>query len=180
MKFIFKYAFIVFGFGLLLSGCGKTSCDDKGIADQALDILLQEYNQTAKDLGFYTSNVVLLDAEQNICQAKVGIKVLDEFTQMIQNKEVQKKMADDMGLSLFVGMVASNFMLYRLMGYDVSIDYDKQDIVNAPDVGKMSGEERNKYISYGEILGSFINSTINYKVTSNNKGDEYIIAELNK
>lgn len=94
MKLIFKYAFIVFGFGLLLSGCGKTSCDDKGIADQALDILLQEYNQTAKDLGFYTSNVVLLDAEQNVCQAKVGIKALDEFTKMIQSKEMQKKMTD--------------------------------------------------------------------------------------
>ncbi|WP_297813467.1 hypothetical protein [uncultured Helicobacter sp.] len=180
MKLIFKYAFIVFDFGLLLSGCGKTSCDDDGIADQALNILLQEYKQTAKDLGFYTSNVVLLDAEQNICQAKVGIKVLDEFTKMIQSKEMQKKMTDDPGLGLFVAMATSSFLIYRLMGYDVSIDVDKQEIVNEPDIQKMSGEERNKYISYTQVLGTFLDATINYKVTSNNKGDEYIIAEINK
>lgn len=77
-------------------------------------------------------------------------------------------------------MAADNIVLYRLMGYDVSIDVDKQKLVNAPDIQKMSGEERNKYISYRQVLGNFSNSTINYKVTSNNKGDEYIIAELDK
>ncbi len=51
---------VALAFGLLFSGCGTTSCDDKGIATQALDLLLQDYKKTSKELGFYADNVVLI------------------------------------------------------------------------------------------------------------------------
>ncbi|MBD5164437.1 hypothetical protein [Helicobacter sp.] len=182
MNFSCKALGLILLFGLLFSGCGTTSCDEKGMANQALDILLQEYKKTAKELGIYTSDVVLLDKESNVCQAKVNIKVVDEFNQWLESE--RKKANDDVGFMLAAAFALEKFSIYRLMGYNVALtSYEKYEqggeyskmIINEPEIEM---NEVAKYTLYREILDKFSKSVIHYKVTSNDKGDEYIIAEV--
>lgn len=174
---------VALGFGLLLGGCGTTSCDDKGIATQALDILLQKYKKTSKELGFYANNVVLVDKDSNTCQAKVGIKAIDEIQKIIENKgEKWKEQKINENPFFEVGLVQLilQYGVLKLMGYDVSVNLDAENaqnwIVNAPKLEELS--EINKFTQYAQILEAFMEANLHYRVTSNDKGDEYILAEL--
>ncbi len=124
-----------------------------------------------------------MDKDSNTCSAKVGIKAIDEIQKIIEKKGEkwkEQKINENPFFEVGLAELIVQYSIFRLMGYDISVNLDKESdwIVNAPKLEELS--EINKFTQYGQLLNTFLRATLNYRVTSNDKGDEYILAEIEK
>lgn len=174
--------------GVFLSACGGVSqCDTQNIADQALNILLDD-DKIAKKYGMYINNITLFDKEKNICTADINFKVMqrlekdmkgfEEWTKEPNNPERRIQAAG-------VPVYGINSVILELLGIKNTLDYKNLKFIK-PDGTTISQEELSQIATSNltewtyiqNLLNTFSNATMAFKVTQNNDGEEYIYAEL--
>lgn len=173
-------AVLVFG----VVGCGTSGCDNEDIAKQALDILLQKSGMSAEKLGARAVNIVMLDKEKNVCSADIWLKPVSNIEQELE-KDYMKQMVNTYPLLVenFVEHLVTAEAL-KLMGISAKVRYEQNKgnyYVIAQDgkpfeLSSLDFTQIAQLKATRDLLNTLAKTSINYQVTSGDKG-EYIIAE---
>lgn len=165
-----------------LTACGGvSSCDTEDIASQALNIATEDLGYSADKLGAYVSDIVMNDKEANVCQAKINLKVIDEFNKEIESEPVKSKIEKaGFGVMALPERLLAAAAL-KVMGQDVKIDYDKMSVIKADGSDPLkdaSLQTLGEFQSLMSKIGKIVGTTLVYKVVDNGKGDEYIHTQI--
>lgn len=189
MKKYFAFVLVlVLAFGLV--GCGTSSCDDKDIAKQGLDIVLKKIGVSSKELGAYVENIRMLDKEKNICSADIGTKAYDNIKKELQKEDLKQQINQRMskygefGVTLYLNELLEKLLfseVLKIMGVENSYDYKSGKGVGKD--GKPLNTDALQFSDLAKIqlikeaLTTLSNSILHYKVVIEGK-DELIYAEL--
>lgn len=189
MKKYFAFVLVlVLAFGLV--GCGTSSCDDKDIAKQGLDIVLKNIGVSSKELGAYVENIRMLDKEKNICSADIGTKAYDNIKKELQKEDLKQQINQRMskygefGVTLYLNELLEKLLfseVLKIMGVENSYDYKSGKGVGKD--GKPLNTDALQFSDLAKIqlikeaLTTLSNSILHYKVVIEGK-DELIYAEL--